>query len=160
MDPERFELLGPLKRVQVVASGRGGRVRDKLIEEHGGHNWRKMKGKALIRDSRGNICEATGTKRTASGGSIGRSSGRSSRPRRARRYPFFAICIDNQGNEASLVLGKAYRVTSPLDSDPPGMLRVVDDDAEDYLYDARQFVRIELPANARALLTAAETAPS
>jgi hypothetical protein len=37
------------------------------------------------------------------------------------------------------------------------MLRVVDEDAEDYLYDARQFVPIELPARAKALLAAAET---
>jgi len=104
--------------------------------------------------------KSTGTKRVASGGSIGRSSGRSGSSHRARRYPYFAICINNQGNETSLILGKAYRVVRPLDNDPPGMLRVIDEDADDYLYDARQFIRIRLPANAKALLTAAGAAPS
>jgi hypothetical protein len=40
------------------------------------------------------------------------------------------------------------------------MLRVVDEDLEDYLYDSRQFVPIELPAKAKALLAAAQTVPS
>src|SRR5436853_112852 len=104
--------------------------------------------------------KSTGTKRMVSGGSIGKSSGRSDSSSRVRRYPYFAICINNQGNETSLILGKAYRVVTPLDNDPPGMLRVIDEDAEDYLHDARQFVPIELPANAKALLTAAEADPN
>jgi hypothetical protein len=58
MDPERFELLGSLKNIQTIASGRGVRVRDNLVERFGGRNWRKMKGEALVRDSRGNIYEA------------------------------------------------------------------------------------------------------
>lgn len=58
MDPERFELLGPLKGIQTIASVRGVRIREYLVEKHGGTRWRKMKGEALIRDSRGNIYEA------------------------------------------------------------------------------------------------------
>jgi hypothetical protein len=38
------------------------------------------------------------------------------------------------------------------------MLRVIDEDQDDYLYDSRQFVPIELPAKAKALLAAAELA--
>jgi hypothetical protein len=100
--------------------------------------------------------KSTGTRHTASAGSIGRSSARSGSATQARRHPYYAICINNNGNPASLMLGKAYRVIRPLQHDPAGMLRVIDEDAEDYLYDSRQFVPIELPARAKALLTAAE----
>jgi hypothetical protein len=58
MELERFELLGPLKNVETIASGGGIRIRDILVEKHGGRNWRKMKWNALVRDSRGNIYEA------------------------------------------------------------------------------------------------------
>ena len=77
-------------------------------------------------------------------GSIGRSKSRASRVNSRRQYPFYAICVYNKGNLASLVLGKAYRVIRPRRNDSPGMLRVVDEDREDYLYDARQFVPVSM----------------
>jgi hypothetical protein len=98
----------------------------------------------------------TGTKPTASVASTGKSSSRPGSSGRLRRYPYYAICIDNAGNETSLILGKAYRVIRALKNDPSGMLRVIDEDAEDYLFDMRQFVAIDLPARAKALLVAAE----
>ena len=102
--------------------------------------------------------KSTGTKRTASVGSIGKSNIPSARRTPSVRYPYYAICLDNTGNEVSLILGKAYRVIRPLGNDPSGMLRVIDEDQDDYLYDSRQFVPIELPAKAKALLAAAEVA--
>jgi hypothetical protein len=100
--------------------------------------------------------KSTGTKRTASGGLIGKSRSPSARGAVLVRYPYYALCLDNTGNEVSLVMGKAYRVVRPLKGDPSGMLRVIDEDLEDYLYDSRQIVPIELPAKAKARLAAAE----
>ena len=52
----------------------------------------------------------------------------------------YVKCIHNQGNEASLSLGIIYRVlpTTPLE-DESGMVRIVDNEGEDYLYPRRWF---------------------
>ncbi|MBI2431818.1 MAG: hypothetical protein HYV26_02995 [Candidatus Hydrogenedentes bacterium] len=69
----------------------------------------------------------------------------------------FVVCINNESNPASLILGKVY----PRLPDPPGeshgMIRVVDEDideADGYLYDADMFVPVELPEDVQQLLLA------
>lgn len=57
----------------------------------------------------------------------------------------FAICIDNQGYEASLELRKIYQVVSPEPNDPKGYIRVVDESREDHLYTAKTFEPVDLP---------------
>lgn len=57
----------------------------------------------------------------------------------------FAICIDNEGYEASLELRKIYQVLPPEADDPRGYIRIVDESCEDYLYSAKGFEIIELP---------------
>ena len=64
--------------------------------------------------------------------------------RNAARYPYAAICVVNKGNEASLEIGKAYRVIKPLPNDPAQRIRVIDEEREDYLYLAEWFVSVEL----------------
>ena len=88
--------------------------------------------------------KSTGTKRTASGRSAGRSKGRliNVRP----KYPYFVMCVDNDGYEPSLWIGKVYRVIRPEPLDGPNHLRVIDEEGEDYLYGAKRFVRIEIPS--------------
>jgi len=53
-----FEILGPIRNIEVIASGRDVRIRKRLIKAFGGTNWRKLKGTALIRDVKGQIYEA------------------------------------------------------------------------------------------------------
>src|SRR5437016_3333284 len=93
----------------------------------------------------------TGMKRTASGGGISRSSAQPDR----MRFPRFAMCINNDGNPASLELGKVYKIIRPARGDPSYMVRVIDNDGEDYLYYARQFVPVDLPPKARRVVTMA-----
>ena len=52
----------------------------------------------------------------------------------------YVRCIDNQGNEASLTKGVIYRLlpTTQVEKDS-GMLRVIDNEGEDYLYPTRWF---------------------
>lgn len=57
----------------------------------------------------------------------------------------FAICIDNEGYEASLELRKIYQVVPPETNDPKNYLRVIDESGEDYLYNKTGFELIELP---------------
>jgi len=72
-----------------------------------------------------------------------------------RRYPFFALCVDNRGCEGSLWIGKVYRVVKPEPNDGATNLRVIDEEGEDYLYSAQQFVPIDLPPRAKRAVIAA-----
>jgi hypothetical protein len=70
----------------------------------------------------------------------------------------FVICIDNESNPASLIVGKVYRTLSDAEAEAHGMLRVLDEDKsepEGYLYPASMFAPIELPEAARQALVAA-----
>jgi hypothetical protein len=70
----------------------------------------------------------------------------------------FAVCVDNQGNEASLILGKVYRVRRDSRAVRDGLLRIVDESGEDYLYDASQFVLVDFPQTVRRRIFALQRA--
>jgi hypothetical protein len=59
----------------------------------------------------------------------------------------FAVCIRNEEYEASLELRKIYEVLEDSVAAGHQMIRVVDEEGEDYLYPAAWFVSIELPGN-------------
>jgi hypothetical protein len=63
-----------------------------------------------------------------------------------------AICLDNEGYEASLELRKIYQALPPEANDPEGYIRIVDESGEDYLYSAKGFEIIELPARVQRKL--------
>ena len=70
------------------------------------------------------------------------------------------ICINNESNPASLILGKVYRTLSDAEAEAEArnMLRVIDEDKSEldgYLYPASMFAPIELPEVARRALTTA-----
>ena len=58
----------------------------------------------------------------------------------------FAVCVRNTGNEASLELRKLYQVLPDPDANADGMLRVIDESGEGYLFPASFFVLAPLPA--------------
>jgi hypothetical protein len=57
----------------------------------------------------------------------------------------FAVCVRNKGYEASLEVGKLYRVISDEEAESHGYLRIVDESGEDYGYSADRFFSIEVP---------------
>jgi hypothetical protein len=74
----------------------------------------------------------------------------------AKATPRFAVCIKNKGYEASLEIGKLYRVLPDGAAEGHGYLRIVDESGEDYGYAANRFFSIEVPKSLqRALLKAA-----
>jgi hypothetical protein len=83
---------------------------------------------------------STGTKHMASARK--RSNSKGSRPKRARA---FAVCVRNDGYEASLELRKLYRALRDRAGEEHGFIRVIDESGEDYLYPADYFVRLDLP---------------
>ena len=60
----------------------------------------------------------------------------------SRRY---AVCIKNDGNEASLERNKLYVVLPDRRAEADDLVRVIDEDGEDYLYPAEWFVAVEVP---------------
>ena len=65
------------------------------------------------------------------------------KPRKSRVR--FVVCIKNEGYEASLELGKLYRVISDQQAERHGYLRIVDESGEDYGYAANRFFDIDVP---------------
>ena len=69
----------------------------------------------------------------------------------SKARPRFAVCIDNEGTPASIEIGKVYRILrAEKIARDIGLIRVVDESGEDYLYQADQFVDVKLPRAARA----------
>ena len=72
----------------------------------------------------------------------------------------FVICINNESNPASLIVGKVYRTLSDAEAEAHAMVRVLDKDQSEpdgYLYPAAMFAPIELPEVARRVLMAVGT---
>jgi hypothetical protein len=67
----------------------------------------------------------------------------------------FVICISNDTNPASLILGKVYRTLPDAEAEVHNMLRIIDEDKSEpdgYLYPAAMFAPIELPEMAKRVL--------
>jgi hypothetical protein len=70
----------------------------------------------------------------------------------------FAVCVSNDGNEASLILGKVYRVLPDARAAKDDLVRVVDESGEDYLFDKEQFVLVSFPQAASKRILALQKA--
>lgn len=57
----------------------------------------------------------------------------------------FFLCIKNRGYAASLQVRTVYQALSDPEAEAHGMLRIVDEFGEDYLFPAGLFVPIEIP---------------
>jgi hypothetical protein len=66
----------------------------------------------------------------------------------------FAVCLRNEGYEASLEKRKIYEVLADREAERHDQIRVIDESGEDYLYPESFFAEIELPQPLRRALTA------
>lgn len=66
----------------------------------------------------------------------------------------WVVCVRNDGYEVSLERRKIYEVLPDSGAEQHNQLRVIDESGEDYLFPARYFARIELPAAVRRSLAA------
>ena len=58
----------------------------------------------------------------------------------------YVLCVSNRGFAASLEVRKVYRARPDPEGQKHGLLRVIDESGEDYLYPERLFVPIEVPS--------------
>lgn len=70
--------------------------------------------------------------------------------------PKFVVCLNNKGFDASLEIGKLYRIIPDAEAEKIGGLRVIDEDGEDYLYDAEMFCPLQVPPIVQQTLLALE----
>ena len=68
--------------------------------------------------------------------------------------PRYALCLDNEGCRASLEVRKIYQVLPDPDAEREGLIRVIDNSGEDYLYESSSFVFLKLPPKIERLVAA------
>jgi hypothetical protein len=59
----------------------------------------------------------------------------------------FAVCVRNDEHEESLELRKIYEVLEDVVAAKHNMIRVIDEEGEDYLYPDHWFLPLQLPQN-------------
>ena len=64
----------------------------------------------------------------------------------------FAVCVSNKGFEASLEVGKLYEVVPDDDAESDDMIRVIDEDGEDYLFESSIFYPLAIPGDLALVL--------
>jgi hypothetical protein len=57
----------------------------------------------------------------------------------------YVVCLDNSSYPASLEVRKIYRRVADSRAEADGLIRVIDESGEDYLFPARLFAPIEVP---------------
>jgi hypothetical protein len=73
----------------------------------------------------------------------------------------FALCLigSNGDQTADIQPRKVYEVLPDADAEGVGMMRIVDDSGEDYLYPASSFIPITLSEEAEDAFVASEVIP-
>jgi hypothetical protein len=129
-----------------------------LRKVYGRGRWRKRKGIARIRLVNGYIGVAEIHWYEAAG--IGRkeykisASSETEMPRRSSKQ--LVVCLKNEGYPASLERRKIYVAVRDLLAEKHGLLRVIDESGDDYLYPKALFRPIALPQSVRRAVLAAD----
>lgn len=66
----------------------------------------------------------------------------------------FALCVDNTSYEASLIVGKIYRVLPDKKAAKDEFVRVIDETGEDYLFHKDHFVFVDFPKAVKSKIMA------
>ena len=67
----------------------------------------------------------------------------------------FAVCLNNEGYQASLEVGKIYRVIYDEEAKANGLIRVIDESGEDYAFSTARFYPIKVPKPVEDVLISA-----
>ena len=78
--------------------------------------------------------------------------------RAEKQTAHFVVCLNNEGYQAALEVGKLYRFIPDQEAEAEGLIRVVDESGEDYAFAADRFHPVNLPATVEKALLAASHA--
>ena len=70
----------------------------------------------------------------------------------------FALCLENTGNEASLMLGKVYRIVPDARAAKDDLVRIIDESGDDCLFHETQFAFVDFPQGVRRKILALQKA--
>ena len=74
----------------------------------------------------------------------------------ARLSRYLVVCLKNDGYDVSLERRKIYIAIPDASASKHGLVRVLDESGDDYLYPSEYFASVELPTSVRrAILTVA-----
>ncbi len=73
-------------------------------------------------------------------------------PSRRGKTQGYAVCLRNGGYAASLEIRKLYAVLDDPDAEANNLIRVIDESGESYVYPARLFQKLTLPAEVQRAL--------
>lgn len=68
-----------------------------------------------------------------------------------KKEQLFAVCVKNEDYPASLEVRKIYEVIPDQKAAKHGLVRIIDESGEDYLYPQDFFVPIEIPEDAETV---------
>ena len=68
------------------------------------------------------------------------------------------MCLNNTGNEASLVLGKVYQTIPDAQAAKDDLVRIIDESGEEYLVSRGQFAFVGFPQAVRRKVLAVQRA--
>ena len=75
---------------------------------------------------------------------------------KTRKRKSFVVCLSNDGYAASLEPRKIYVALRAAAAERNGLLRVVDESGEDYLYSRERFAPLKLPPGLQQALAATD----
>ena len=74
----------------------------------------------------------------------------------ARSSRYLVVCLKNEGYDVALEKRKIYVAIPDASALKHGLMRVLDESGDDYLYPSKYFASVELPTSVRrAVLTTA-----
>jgi hypothetical protein len=91
--------------------------------------------------------------RGAPGSRARRGSSKRTDPIERQARSRYVLCVKNRGYAASLERRKIYRRLNDIRASRHGLIRVVDESGQDYLYPSSYFVSIAVPKPARRALS-------
>ncbi len=65
---------------------------------------------------------------------------------RGRGRAQYVMCVSNKGYPTSLLVRRVYRQLPDAEAEGRGLLRVIDESGEDYLFPRALFAAVSLPA--------------
>jgi hypothetical protein len=144
-----FKIVGRIKNVEVIATGKSIRERNRLWKIYGKGRWRKQKDWQISNCQMALLATLrfTGMKHMES---AKRNTKSNESPAEAKQISArFVLCVRNKAYPASLELRKLYRLVADDGAAKRGLIRVIDESGEDYLYPGEYFVPIKLPQSAQ-----------
>ncbi len=72
--------------------------------------------------------------------------------RRLSETKRFVVCVRNTGYPASLEVRKIYQAVADQAAESHGLVRIIDESGEDYLYPEKFFLPLDLPRSLESAL--------